>query len=144
MTASPRKSWLLVWSLGACALVAVVGTRGEARAQAAAAPAPTASVRMRELLKQAQNDYAASDYESARIGLREAISLGERAGLGRDQLMARLYLALGAVLFSGYQEKDRADRAFGAAAQIAPEVDLPEGMATPELQKAVAAARARV
>ena len=136
-------SWWLSLAVSGVAGVLALGAAPPAWAQAQA-PSAAAGTRMRELLKQAQTDFAATDYESARIGLREAISVGERAGMARDPLMARLYLALGAVLLTGYQERERADRALAAATQIAPTVEPPEGMSTPELQKALSAARARV
>ena len=55
------------------------GRPGAARPGAGCSPA----VKMKELNRQAIADYAAEDYESAQLGLREAIALGQRAGLGR-------------------------------------------------------------
>jgi hypothetical protein len=143
MTASPSRpvprfsALLYLWLAGAVALVVVPSTPAVAQAD------PAALARMKELYRQAVSDYAAQDFESSRIGLREAISVGERAGLGRDPLMARVLMAYGAVLLNGYNDKVRADRALTGAAILVPDLLPAEGMGGAAMTKAIAVARAK-
>jgi hypothetical protein len=143
MTALPSRPvprFLALLYLGiAGALALVVLTSGPAVAQSD----PAALARMKELYRQAVSDYAAQDFESSRIGLREAISVGERAGLGRDPLMARVLMAYGSVLLNGYQDKARADRALTGAAILVPDILPAEGMGSAALTRALAVARAK-
>jgi hypothetical protein len=108
---------------------------------AAQESAPEALSRMKDLDRQALADYKAEDFESARIGLREAIAVGTRAGLSGDPQMAKLQLHLGAVLINGFQDKLRGARALAAAVKIDPNVPVPEAMATPDLKEALAAVK---
>jgi hypothetical protein len=135
----PRLAALLcLWIAGAVTLLVVPPST-----PAVAQPDPAGLDRMKELYRQALTDYAAQDFESSRIGLREAISVGERAGLGRDPLMARVLMAYGAVLLNGYNDKARADRALTGAAILVPDLLPAEGMGSAALTKAIAVARAK-
>ena len=108
----------------------------------AAQPGGQAVTRIRELDRQALADYKAEDFESARIGLREAIALANRAGLINDPIMARLWLHLGAVLINGVKDPEKGARALAVSVRISPDIQLPASLATPELKDALANAKA--
>jgi hypothetical protein len=121
-----------------------------ARAQdntAQAAPAdtpnpvdPAVKEKISELNRQALADYAANDYESARLGLREAIIIAGRAGLNADPLMAQLWADLGALYINGMRDQTKAQKAFSVALKLQPGVLPSESMLTPEVRAALAAA----
>ena len=102
------------------------------------------SLKMKELNRQALADYAAEDYVSAQLGLREALAIGQRAGMANDPLMARLHANLGAVFVSGLKDSRRGTRALEAALAIQPEIRLTETLVTPELRELFAELQARV
>jgi hypothetical protein len=91
--------------------------------------------KMKDMNRQAIDDYAAEDYESAQLGLREAIALGQRAGLSREPFMARLFVNLGAVYISGLKDTKRGTRALQAALEIDPDIKPTDTMVTPELRE---------
>jgi hypothetical protein len=98
--------------------------------------APVASLaKMKDLNRQAIDDYAAEDYESAQLGLREAIALGQRAGLSREPFMARLFVNLGAIYVSGLKDAKRGARALQAALEIDPDIKPTDTLVTPELRE---------
>ncbi|HEY0706665.1 MAG TPA: hypothetical protein VGG33_07710 [Polyangia bacterium] len=110
---------------------------------AAAPPVdPATKEKISELNRQALADYAANDHESARLGLREAIILAGRAGLGSDPLMARLWADLGALYINGLRDQAKAQKAFSVAVKIQPSVLPSESMLTPEVRSALATATA--
>ena len=90
---------------------------------------------MKALNHQAVLDYSAQDYESAQLGLREAIAMGQRAGMGSDPLMARLLANLGAVYISGLKDEKRGSRALESALALEPDIKLTDALATPELRE---------
>jgi hypothetical protein len=75
-------------------------------------------------------------HESARIGLREAIALANRAGLLNDPLMARLWLHLAAVLINGVGDAEKGAKAVAVAVRIDPGIQLPNSLSTPALKEA--------
>jgi hypothetical protein len=101
-------------------------------------------VKLKELNRQAIADYAAEDYESAQLGLREAIALGQRAGLAHEPLMARLHANLGAVYINGLKDPKRGTRALETALSIEPAIKLTDTMVTPELREIFAQIQARL
>src|SRR6185436_6161062 len=69
--------------------------------RASAVPLPD---RINELNDQAVADYQAGDFESAKLGLLEAIAIGAKNGLSRDFLMVRSYVNLAAVYINGFKD----------------------------------------
>jgi hypothetical protein len=127
--------------LAALVLVLVAAGWGfTSRSQAQEGP----SLKMKELNRQALADYAAEDYVSAQLGLREALAVGQRAGMANDPLMARLYANLGSVYVSGLKDSRRGARALEAALAIEPEIRLTETLVTPELRELFVELQARV
>ena len=110
----------------------------------AAAGAQTAAQisRIKDLDRQALADYKAQDHDSARIGLREAIALANRAGLLNDPLMARLWLHLAAVLINGVGDAEKGAKAAAVAVRIDPGIQVPASLSTPALKEALDKARA--
>jgi hypothetical protein len=96
------------------------------------------ALKIKELNRQAIADYAGEDYESAQLGLREAVALGQRSGLGRDPLMARVLVNLGAVYMNGLKDTRRATRALEMALEIDRAIKLTDTLATPELRETFA------
>jgi hypothetical protein len=109
---------------------------------AAGAQTPAQINRIKDLNRQALADYKAEDHESARIGLREAIALANRAGLLNDPLMARLWLNLAAVLINGVGDAEKGAKAVAVAVRIDPGIQLPNSLSTPALKEALDKARA--
>ena len=130
--AAPSRKWIP--SLVAAVLVAAVwlGLPAAAGAQTAAQ-----INRIKDLNRQALADYRAEDHESARIGLREAIALANRAGLLNDPLMARLWLNLAAVLINGVGDAEKGAKAVAVAVRIDPGIQLPNSLSTPALKEAL-------
>jgi hypothetical protein len=110
----------------------------------AAAGAQTAAQinRIKDLDRQALADHRAEDHESARIGLREAIALANRAGLLNDPLMARLWLHLAAVLINGVGDAEKGAKAAAVAVRIDPGIQVPNSLSTPALKEVLDKARA--
>ena len=137
LAAAPSRKWIR--SLLAVVLVAVVslGLPAAAGAQTAAQIS-----RIKDLDRQALADYKAEDHESARIGLREAIALANRAGLLNDPLMARLWLHLAAVLINGVGDAEKGAKAAAVAVRIDPGIQVPASLSTPALKEALDKARA--
>jgi hypothetical protein len=96
--------------------------------------------RLNELDRQAIADYAAADFESARLGLREAITLAGKSGLAADPVMAKLWADLGALYINGLKDKPKGGKALGMALKIDPRAQPSEPMMTPEVKAALAAA----
>lgn len=128
---------------GMAALVILAGgTPGSALApRAAFAQAPAPLDKMKELNKQAVADYAAEDYESALLGLREAITFGARNGLGEDPFMARLWINLASVYINGLKDKARGQKSLARAVEIQPDIKPTDTMTSPALKEALAAAQ---
>ncbi len=92
-------------------------------------------LKIKELNRQAIADYAAEDYESAQLGLREAVALSQRAGLAEEPLMARIFVNLGAVYINGFKDSKRGVRALESALAIEPDIKLTDTLVTPELRE---------
>jgi hypothetical protein len=105
------------------------------RAQTADAEGAGPQTKMRELNRQAIADYSAEDYESAQLGLREAIAIGQRSGMAGSPLMARLHANLGAVYVNGLKDTGRGTRALKAALAVDPDIKLTDTLVTPELRE---------
>jgi hypothetical protein len=94
--------------------------------------------KMKELNKQAVSDYQGGDFESAKLGLLEAIAIGTKAGLSSHPMMARTYVNLGAVYVNGYKDRSKGGKALSTALKIKSDITLTEGTITPELREAFA------
>jgi hypothetical protein len=118
----------------AIALLLVAAAAGQATAQDKAV-----IDRLNELDRQALADYAADDFESARLGLREAITLAGRSGLAADPLMAHLWADLGALYLNGFHDKPKGQKALSLALKIRPDARPSDSMMTPEVKEVLAA-----
>ncbi len=98
--------------------------------------------KIRDLNKQALRDYEAGDFDSAKLGLLEAIGIGAKAGLGEERAMARTYANLAAVYVNGFHDQEKGVRYFGIALRITPDIQPTRALETPALKEAFAAASA--
>jgi hypothetical protein len=110
-----------------------------AAAEAASAQDKAVLDRLDELNRQALADYAADDFESARLGLREAITLAGRSGLAADPIMAHLWADLGALYLNGFHDKPKGQKALSLALKIKADARPSESMMTPEVKEVLAA-----
>ncbi len=127
-------------ALAASTLV-ISAARADAAEVAPAKPAADKATldKLDELKRQALADYAADDLESARLGLREAITIAGRAGLNTSPVMAQLWADLGALYINGFRDRPKGDKALAVAVKIRPDVRPSEAMLTPEVKAALAA-----
>jgi hypothetical protein len=110
-----------------------------AMAQDKAVPNKAVLDHLDELNRQALADYAADDFESARLGLREAITLAGRSGLAADPIMAHLWADLGALYLNGFHDKPKGQKALSLALKIRADARPSDSMLTPEVKEALAA-----
>ncbi|HLU64732.1 MAG TPA: hypothetical protein VKZ63_00565 [Kofleriaceae bacterium] len=74
--------------------------------------------------KTAMENFDILEFEKAKSGLQEALAIAEKAGLGKDKLVARVYLNLGIVELAGLENEDGAREAFAAAVAIDPTIEI--------------------
>ena len=110
---------------------------------AACASTNTASRKMLDLNQQALDAFEAGKLAQARDLLSQAVVLGKKNGLTKDQAMARTYLDLAAV-FLAMNERDKGLRQMGLALRIQPDIEPAPQIATAPVKKALARARAEV
>jgi hypothetical protein len=126
-----------------CSLFFVVALAfGAVQGPAAVRAAPRSSgqalpEKLNELNDQAVADYQAGDFESAKLGLLEAIAIGAKSGLSRDFLMVRSYVNLAAVYVNGFKDVPRGKKALAVAVKIKSDLSLPAAVSTPELRDAL-------
>jgi hypothetical protein len=118
-----------------CAVIAA-GAAGCASAQ------NKALQQMEELNRGAIADLRKGRATEARKQLVEAVRVGSEAGLDEDPLMARTYLALGAIYAGPLKDRNRAVANMGKALAINPGVKLGGSLATAPARRALASARA--
>jgi hypothetical protein len=141
------------WCALAVAAAALLASPRAARAEealVAGAPAPDAAVAdaiasIERLNHKALEDYDNLNFDDARTGLKAALALCDRNGLGSHPVRARTYLNLGVVLLAAdAKHRDVAVAHFRRAIQIQADIQLAERIANPEVQQAFAEARASV
>ncbi len=93
-----------------------------------------------DLNKRAIADYEGGDFDSAKLGLLEAIGVATKAGLSSHRAMARTYVNLAAVYVNGFNARDKGVRYLGMALKIQPDVQLTNSLITPPLREAFAMA----
>lgn len=84
--------------------------------------------------KKAMESFDMLEFEQARSTLGEALQLAKKSKLGKDKLVARVYLNLGIVEYAGLKDEDAARAAFAQAVAIDPNIQIDvayktEGMA---------------
>jgi hypothetical protein len=94
--------------------------------------------------RKALDQLKAGKKEEARDALLEAVWLGQQAGLGNHQMMARTYLHLGAVYLTGFGYKEKAVQQLEAALRIKPTIQLTPQLVTPALEEAFQIAQGEV
>jgi hypothetical protein len=87
------------------------------------------------LNRRAIEAYENLDFDEAERLLRQALALGESAGLTRQTVHARTCVTLGIVLYGGFKKRDAAKQLFRTALQIAPDIKLSRGLANPQIQQ---------
>jgi chemotaxis protein histidine kinase CheA len=87
--------------------------------------------------------YKAGDYEKARAQLMDALVLGKKNDLDTHPAVARTYLDLGVVQSAGLKDHEKAQRYFGLAVRIKPDIEVPPALASDELKQELEQARAR-
>lgn len=101
-----------------------------------------ALTRMDELHRGAIAELKKGRPKVAQQQLTEAIRVGEEAELGRDPLMARAQLALGAIYAGPLKDRAKANPHLRAALDINPKIRLTTSLASPGARQALAAVRA--
>jgi len=84
--------------------------------------------------KKAMESFDMLEFEQARSTLGEALQLAKKSKLGKDKVVARVYLNLGIVEYAGLKDEDAAKSAFTQAVAIDPSIQIDvayktEGMA---------------
>src|SRR3954454_13414242 len=87
--------------------------------------------------------YKAGDYEKARAQLMDALVLGKKNDLDTHPAVARTYLDLGVVQSAGLKDHEKAQRYFGLAVRIKPDIQVPPALASDELKQELEQARAK-
>jgi hypothetical protein len=87
------------------------------------------------LNRRAIEAYENLDFDEAEKLLRQALVLGESAGLTRQTVHARTCVTLGIVLYGGFKKRDAAKQLFRTALQIAPDIKLSRALANPQIQQ---------
>lgn len=132
----------LSMGLAAAAIAGLVLSTGGMSRVAQADPATEKTIKAKA--REAMENYDLMEYEDAKRLLNEAISLSKRKRLGDNPLVAHLYLHLGIVLFSGFQDVEGARVAFIDAVSINPKIQVNPAYRTGELEKLVEEARAEL
>lgn len=86
-----------------------------------------------QMNKKALDDYDTLDFDSAKKRLLDALMTGKKAGLDNHPVLARTYIHLGAVYFTGFKDRQKALQSFGRALDIDPGIQLSKGIDTPEV-----------
>jgi hypothetical protein len=111
-------------------------------AAAACAPRGERAVRwMEEVNRRALADYEKGQHEAARDRLLEAVSVGEKAELDADPVMARTHLNLGVVYADGLKDRTSGVAHMSEALEIQPDIEVSPELATPPVKRAFGAAR---
>ncbi|HXU60665.1 MAG TPA: tetratricopeptide repeat protein, partial [Polyangia bacterium] len=86
-----------------------------------------------QMNKKALDDYDTLDFDSAKKRLLDALMTGKKAGLDNHPVLARTYIHLGAVYFTGFKDRAKALQSFGRALDIDPGIQLSKGIDSPEV-----------
>ena len=86
-----------------------------------------------EINKKALAAIDAREFDSARDGLSQAVTLAKQANLLNHKMLARTYVHLGAVYFMGFNDRKSATRYFGLAKGVRADINLTPSLATPDL-----------
>lgn len=132
----------LSMGVAAAVIAALVLSTGGLPPSAQADPATEKTIKSKA--REAMENYDLMEYEDAKRLLNEAISLAKRKRLGDNPLVAHLYLHLGIVLYSGFQDVEGARVAFIDAVSINPKIQVNPAYRTGELEKLVEEARAEL
>jgi len=133
---SQRLSWILA------ALVAVAPfAASRALAKESAEVGEAAVDRMIDLNRKAYADILDQHFQAAKYRLSEALVISETAGLENDEMTARTYVHLAAVVLTGLKDREEAIRQFMLALQINPNITITPGLESPALKSAYLQAR---
>jgi hypothetical protein len=128
-------------SLPLVVLCAALIAAGVAGVSGCAGAQKRALKEMEELNRAAISDMRKGRAPEARKQLVEAVRVGTEAGLQEDPLMARTYLALGALYAGPLKDRNRAVANMSKALAINPGVKLGGALATAPARRALATAR---
>jgi hypothetical protein len=92
------------------------------------------------LNKDALASFKAGDHDEAKSKLMDALVMGKKNDLDKHPVIASTYLDLGVVHSEGLKDYEKAQRYFGLALRIKPDIELPKALAsdtvTSEFEKA--------
>jgi hypothetical protein len=130
----------------AAALVAsmAAGLADERAAQAQGRPAKAGEREVAARTVQAMESFDLLEFEAARRQLGEAITMARKSKLDREPILARVYLNLGIVEFAGMKNRDGARRAFAAAVEIDPTIEIGVAYRTDAMAELLAAVKKEV
>jgi hypothetical protein len=124
-----------------CAALAAILTISGASTPTARADDPDAIGKMKKMAREAMEHYDLMEYEEAKKFLNRAIALAKRKRMNDHPLTAQLYLHLGIVYFSGFQDVESAKVAFIDAVSIDPNIQLNPAYKTGDMEKLLSDAR---
>lgn len=90
--------------------------------------------RIEKLSKKAMESFDLLDYEAAKKLLNGAVAKAKTSGLEQEPIVAKVYLNLGIVYFSGEGDTDSARVAFIDAVRIDPNIEIDPGYKTDDMQ----------
>jgi hypothetical protein len=100
-----------------------------------------AIAKITQLNKEAIGAYQQKKFDDARKLLKQALDLAASVGLDNHPIAARTHIHLGAVIITGFQQKDLGLKQFKKAIEIQTDINLTPSIATPELNDAFAEAK---
>ena len=100
-----------------------------------------AIAKITQLNKEALDAYKQKKFDDARKMLKQALDLAASAGLDTHPIAARTHVHLGAVIITGFQQKDLGLKQFKKAMEIQADINLTPAIASPELNDAFAEAK---
>lgn len=123
------------------AALAVVFVFSAAPVRDARADDPATIKQLKKMAREAMEYYDLMEVEDAKKQLNRAIALAKRKRMNDHPLTAQLYLHLGIVYFSGFQDVESAKVAFIDAVSIQPNILLNPAYKTGEMEKLLETAR---
>jgi len=95
-----------------------------------------------QMNKDAITAYQAQKYEDARKVLKQALDLAESSGLQQHPITARTHIHMGAVLITGFKQRELGIKQFKKALEIESTINLTKVLVTPDLTDAFNEAKA--
>jgi hypothetical protein len=100
--------------------------------------------RLVQMNRRALDDYDSLEWKRAKRRLLEAIVEAKKARIEKHPIVARTYLHLGAVLISGFRDREAGIQSFVHALEIDPQIRVASAMETAAITRAFADAQAKL